>query len=169
MKREMDWRGVLEDKSGRSMMSTSPKGVILSQKVARSAEFQAKALKHTRREHAMEMAEDYAEAIADLMVLNGEARVVDLAHRLGVSHVTVTRTLGRLQRDGYVSMRPYRAIFLTDKGKRLAEESRRRHDIVVAFLRVLGVSEEIAQRDAEGIEHHVSPETLVAFKDAARH
>jgi DtxR family manganese transport transcriptional regulator len=170
MKREMDWRGVLEDKSGRSMRTTSGKRAILSQKTTRSAEFQAKALKYTRREHAMEMAEDYAEAIADLMVLNGEARVVDLAHRLGVSHVTVTRTLGRLQRDGYVSMRPYRAIFLTDKGRRLAEESRRRHEIVVAFLRELGVSEEIAQRDAEGIEHHVSPETLAAFKKfAARH
>jgi len=131
---------------------------------ARSAELQASALRQTRREHSTETAEDYAEAIAELCVTVGEARAVDLARRLGVSHVTVIRTVGRLQRDGYVRTQPYRSIFLTDKGKRLAEASRRRHDIVVAFLRHLGVPEPIAQADAEGIEHHVSPETLAAFR-----
>jgi len=76
----------------------------------------------------------------------------------------VIRTVGRLQRDGYVRTQPYRSVFLTDKGKRLAEASRQRHDIVVGFLRCLGVPEAIAQADAEGIEHHVSPETLAAFR-----
>jgi DtxR family manganese transport transcriptional regulator len=112
----------------------------------------------------METAQDYAEAIADLAAIHGEARAVDLARRLGVSHVTVIRTVSRLRRDGYVSARPYRSIFLTDKGLRLADESRRRHEIVVAFLRALGVPEATAQTDAEGIEHHVSPETLAAFE-----
>jgi DtxR family manganese transport transcriptional regulator len=112
----------------------------------------------------METAQDYAEAIADLTAIQGEARAVDLARRLGVSHVTVVRTVARLQRDGYLSTRPYRSIFLTDKGSRLAAESRRRHEIVLAFLRALGVPDEIAKSDAEGIEHHVSPETLAAFK-----
>src|SRR5437667_10704329 len=106
---------------------------------ARPAEVQASALRHTRHEHAMETAQDYVEAIADLAAVHGEARAVDLARRLGVSHVTVIRTVARLQRDGYLSTRPYRSIFLTDKGSRLAEESRRRHEIVVAFLRTLGV------------------------------
>jgi DtxR family transcriptional regulator, manganese transport regulator len=128
------------------------------------------ALRQTRRGHSTETAEDYAEAIAELSTSVGEARAVDLARRLGVSHVTVIRTVARLHRDGYVRTQPYRAIFLTDKGKRLAEASRRRHDIVVEFLLSLGVPEAIAQTDAEGIEHHVSPETLVAFKRyAARH
>ena len=131
---------------------------------ARSAELQAMALRQTRRGHSTETAEDYAEAIAELSTSVGEARAVDLARRLGVSHVTVIRTVARLQRDGYVRTQPYRSIFLTDKGKRLAEASRRRHDIVVEFLRCLGVPEAIAQTDAEGIEHHVSPETLVAFR-----
>jgi len=81
-----------------------------------------------------------------------------------VSHVTVIRTVARLQRDGYVSTQPYRSIFLTDKGTRLAEASRRRHDIVVDFLLRLGVPEAVAQTDAEGIEHHVSPETLAVFR-----
>jgi DtxR family manganese transport transcriptional regulator len=125
---------------------------------------QAAALRRTRREHSTETAEDYAEAIAELSATVGEARAVDLARRLGVSHVTVIQTVGRLQRDGYVRTQPYRSIFLTDKGKRLAEASRRRHDIVVEFLRRLGVPEAMAQADAEGIEHHVSPETLAAFR-----
>ncbi len=131
---------------------------------ARSAEQQASALRQTRREHSTETAEDYAEAIAELSATVGEARAVDLARRLGVSHVTVIRTVGRLQRDGYVRTQPYRSIFLTDKGRRLAEASRRRHDIVVAFLRRLGIPAAIARADAEGIEHHVSPETLAAFR-----
>ena len=130
---------------------------------ARSAEQQASALRQTRREHSTETAEDYAEAIAELGATIGEARAVDLARRLGVSHVTVIRTISRLQRDGYVRSQPYRSVFLTAKGRRLAEASRRRHDIVVHFLRRLGVPEAIAQADAEGIEHHVSPETLAAF------
>lgn len=130
----------------------------------RSAELQASALRQTRREHATETAEDYVEAIAELSATLGEARAVDLARRLGVSHVTVIRTVARLQRDGYVSTRPYRSVVLTNKGARLAEDSRRRHEIVVSFLRSLGVPEAIAQRDAEGLEHHVSPETLAAFK-----
>jgi DtxR family transcriptional regulator, manganese transport regulator len=140
-------------------------------KGTRSAETQAAALRRTRLEHAMETAQDYVEAIADLSASHGEARAVDLAHRFGVSHVTVIRTVARLQRDGYLSTRPYRSIFLTEKGSRLAEESRKRHEIVVAFLRALGVPEEIAQTDAEGIEHHVSPATLAAFKQytASRH
>jgi len=147
-------------------MTQSAKGAGTARKqgAARPAEIQASALRHTRQEHAMESAQDYTEAIADLAAVHGEARAVDLASRLGVSHVTVIRTVARLQRDGYVSTRPYRSIFLTDEGLRIAEESRRRHETVVAFLRALGVPYAIAQTDAEGIEHHVSPETLAAFK-----
>ena len=135
-------------------------------KAIRPSALQAESLQQTRREHASETAEDYVEAIADLTAQQGEARVVDLARRLGVTHVTVNRTLGRLQREGYVSVQPYRAIFLTDAGRKLAVECQRRHDIVVAFLRSLGIPDKNAEIDAEGIEHHVSPATLAAF---ARH
>ncbi len=116
------------------------------------------------RDRAVEVAQDYVEAIADLSLSKGEARVVDLARRLGVTHVTVNRTLSRLQQAGYVSTKPYRAIFLTDTGRKLAEECKQRHETVAAFLRTLGVSEKVAEMDAEGIEHHVSPETLAAFE-----
>ncbi len=89
---------------------------------------------------------------------------MDIARCLGVTHVTVTRTIARLQRDGLVTAKPYRSIFLTDAGRRLAERVRHRHAIVVAFLVSLGVSEATANTDAEGIEHHVSKETLAAFE-----
>jgi DtxR family manganese transport transcriptional regulator len=129
---------------------------------------QAENLRRSRRDRAVETAQDYVEAIADLSASLGEARVVDLARRLGVTHVTVNRTLSRLQQAGYVNTQPYRAIFLTDAGRKLAKECKQRHETVAAFLRTLGVSEKIAELDAEGIEHHVSPETLAAFERQLR-
>ena len=130
----------------------------------RSLSQQAANFRRSRRDHASEVAEDYVEAIADLSATVGEARVTDLARRLGVTHVTVNRTLGRLQRAGYVDTKPYRAIFLTEQGRNLAAASKKRHETVVAFLRSLGIPQRVAEMDAEGIEHHVSPETLAAFK-----
>jgi DtxR family manganese transport transcriptional regulator len=124
----------------------------------------AETFRRSRRDRAVEVAQDYVEAIADLSATVGEARVVDLAQRLGVTHVTVNRTLARLQKAGYVNTKPYRAIFLTNAGQKLAEESKIRHETVTAFLRSLGIPEKIAELDAEGIEHHVSPETLAAFE-----
>jgi DtxR family manganese transport transcriptional regulator len=124
----------------------------------------AAARQRTREEHAQETAQDYAELIAALITETGEARAIDLAHRLGVTHVTVGRTIQRLQRDGYVTAQPYRSIFLTETGRKLAAESRRRHQIVFEFLKSLGIPETVALSDAEGIEHHVSPETLAAFR-----
>jgi DtxR family manganese transport transcriptional regulator len=135
---------------------------------ARPVARQAEIFRRSRRDRAAEIAQDYVEAIADLSVLLGEARVVDLARRLGVTHVTVNRTLARLQQAGYVTTKPYRAIFLTEAGRKLAEECKRRHETVVAFLRSLGISERAAEMDAEGIEHHVSPETLAAFERRLR-
>jgi DtxR family transcriptional regulator, manganese transport regulator len=122
----------------------------------------------TRHEHAHEIAEDYVETIAALISETGEARVVDLSKRLGVTHVTVNKTISRLQKAGYVKSQPYRAIFLTNKGRDLATTCKTRHETVVAFLRSLGVSERVAKMDAEGIEHHVSRQTLTAFKSALR-
>lgn len=117
-----------------------------------------------REAHKYEAIEDYVELIDDLINANGEARLVDLANRMGVSQPTVSKALARLQRDGYITSEPYRSIFLTDKGKTLAETSRKRHDLVYRFLLAIGVSTEIAKRDAEGMEHHVSEETLRVFE-----
>ncbi len=120
--------------------------------------------RRTRQQHAQERAQDYVEAIADLISLHGEARATDLARSLGVTHVTVIRTVQRLQRDGLVTTLPYRSIFLTEAGRKLASKAKTRHRTVVAFLEALGISSSAARADAEGIEHHVSPETLAAFE-----
>lgn len=145
-------------------MSRSTRAQELPLRGALPPDQQAESLRRSRHDHASETAQDYVEAIADLTDSLGEARVTDLAHRLGVTHVTVTRTVARLQRAGFVSTKPYRSIFLTESGARLAKECRRRHAIVVAFLRSIGVSPKSAELDAEGIEHHVSAETLAAFE-----
>ena len=147
---------------------TQTKRKISRQLPSGGGKHQAENLTQTRREHAHEIAEDYVEAIADLIAETGEARVVGLAKRLGVTHVTVNRTIARLLKGGYVASRPYGAIFLTKAGRDLAASCKSRHETVVAFLRAVGVSERTAERDAEGIEHHVSPETLAAFERLLR-
>ncbi len=113
-----------------------------------------------RSDHASESAEDYVEAISDIVHKHGECRVQHLADLMGVSHVTVSRAIARLQQRHFVITEPYKPIRLTAKGERLAAESRRRHEIVLLFLKTLGVSDADSQRDAEGIEHHVGKETL---------
>jgi len=129
-----------------------------------SADAQAETFERVRQAHQMEATEDYVELIDDLINTAGEARLVEVAERLGISQPSASKTIARLQRDGYVTSEPYRSIFLTDKGKALAEQSRARHDIVFRFLLAIGVSEETAKHDSEGVEHHVSDETLKAFE-----
>ena len=116
-----------------------------------------------RRAHQSEVAEDYVEMIADLIAETGEARTVDLAARFGVTSPTVNAIIQRLYREDLVETRPYRSIFLTEAGQVLAEAARDRHRIVRDFLVAIGVPETVAEEDAEGIEHHVSAETLAVF------
>lgn len=118
----------------------------------------------TRKAHATERAEDYVETVGDLIERMGEARVTDIARELGVSHVSVTRMVARLRDAGLVTAEPYRSIFLTPAGARLAQAAKRRHETVVRFLIALGVSDQAARIDAEGLEHHVGEETLRAFE-----
>lgn len=125
---------------------------------------QAEWFARVREAHQTETAEDYVELIADLIEANGEARVVDLSERFGISHATVNKVILRLKKEGLVNAQPYRSLFLTEKGKKLAQACKERHLIVFEFLKSLGVSEKTAEMDAEGVEHHVSKETLKAFQ-----
>lgn len=120
--------------------------------------------RQVREAHRRELIDDYVELISDLIREVGEARQVDMAARLGVSQPTVAKMLKRLATVGLIEQIPWRGVFLTQEGERLAQESRERHQIVESFLLVLGVSPEIARRDAEGMEHHVSQETLDCFR-----
>ncbi len=129
-----------------------------------TVEDQAASFRLVREARRNELVEDYVELIADLIDDLGEARPVDIAARLGVTKPTVNKMLKRLQHDELITQRPYRAVFLTDAGRELAEASRVRHQIVESFLLALGISPETARNDAEGIEHYVSDETLEAFQ-----
>jgi len=121
--------------------------------------------RQVREAHRRELIDDYVELISDLIREVGEARQVDMAARLGVSQPTVAKMLKRLASVGLIEMIPWRGVFLTPEGEKLAQGSRERHQLVENFLLVLGVSPEIARRDAEGMEHHVSEETLVKFRE----
>ncbi len=118
----------------------------------------------TRFAHSAELCEDYAELIADLLRTSGEARVTDIARRLGVSHATVNKNVNKMKRQGLASARPYRGVFLTDAGIALAARVRTRHRLVVDVLLAVGVPLEDAEQDAEGIEHYVSEAALSAFE-----
>ena len=116
--------------------------------------------KKVRDAHKTENTEDYLEIIADLLNTKGEARIVDIASKLDIAQATANKTIQRLQNQGFVKKEPYRSIFLTLKGQEVASVSKKRHIIVLTFLKNLGLDAKTAEADAEGIEHHVSDKTL---------
>ena len=116
--------------------------------------------KKVRNAHKTENTEDYLELISELLTKKGEARIVDIANRLGIAQATANKTIQRLQQQGYIKREPYRSIFLTVKGQKIASKSKKRHNIVLKFLLNLGLDNKTASEDAEGIEHHVSEKTL---------
>lgn len=139
-----------------------------SRKAAQAVELpaemiQARRFGKARSAQSGALLEDYVELIADLFASIGEARPTDVARRLGVSHATAVKTIARLKREGLATSRPYRGVFLTEEGDRLAARVRARHRLVVDVLLALGVPVEAAEADAEGMEHHVSETTLEAF------
>lgn len=123
----------------------------------------AAAFRKTREAHVTEIAEDYVELIADLGQEFGEARLTDIADNMAVTQATASKIVARLKREGLVENRPYRSIFLTDAGRAMADEARRRHQVVIEFLRALGIDDATAEADSEGMEHHVSDVTLDAL------
>ena len=118
----------------------------------------------SRNSHSDENTEDYLELINDFLNRRGEARIVDIATQLNIAQATANKTIQRLQKQGYVEKLPYRSIFLTPKGQAIAYKSKKRHNTVYNFLIKLGINKKIAKKDAEGIEHHVSNETLKKFE-----
>lgn len=118
----------------------------------------------TRKDHSTETAEDYVEAVAELIDANTQCRLVDLAQYFGVSHVTANRIVARLVKQGLLRTEPYKPIELTLAGKRLAKSCQERHEIVRSFLIAIGLDSATADIDSEGIEHHVSPQTVELFR-----
>ena len=116
--------------------------------------------KKVRIQRHHELAEDYTEMIADLIAAQGKVRVCDIAREMGISHVSVLKTIRRLIRDGYLTPQ----IDLTPKGKETAAFSKKKHLVLLNFLLKLGVPAHIAATDVEGIEHYISPDTLQALE-----
>jgi len=120
--------------------------------------------RRVRDQHSTELAQDYLEAIRDLKRELGEVRVSELQEVFGVSHVTVIRTLKRLEDQGLLTSSRSKEINLTRKGTAIAKAAAERHELLRKFFVALGVSEEQADADAEGAEHHLSEETLDAIR-----
>lgn len=119
--------------------------------------------KEARTNRHFEIAEDYTELIADLIENQGNVRICDIAREMGISHVSVLRTIKRLVRDGYLVKDTTRCIELTQKGRAMAIFSKKKHLILTEFLLNLGIPEHIVATDVEGIEHHISSTTLEAI------
>ena len=125
---------------------------------------QASRFGQARTARSASLLEDYVELIADLLAVHGEARATEIAKRLGVTHPTALKSIARLKREGLVTARPYRGVFLTETGHELADRVRARHRLMVELLLAVGVPAEAAEADAEGMEHHASRATLDAFR-----
>lgn len=104
--------------------------------------------------------EDYLEVIYELIRQKGYATAVDISESLSVSSPSVTKMLKRLDENKYLRYEKYRGISLTGEGIAVAENIRQKHGLLAEFLKMIGVDENIANIDAEGIEHHIHPETL---------
>jgi Mn-dependent DtxR family transcriptional regulator len=108
--------------------------------------------------------EDYLEQILDLINTKGYARVADIAHGLRISQASVTNMVQRLDAEGLLKYEKYRGLALTTTGETLARNIMLRHQLLTDFLRILGVREEVIYHDVEGMEHHISPQTLHAIE-----
>ncbi len=104
--------------------------------------------------------EDYLEVISELVELKGYATTLDISRYLNVSAPSVTKMLQRLDDTGYLEYEKYRGINLTQKGKQIAGTIRQKHGILLEFFEILGIGSDTANRDAEGLEHHINPKTI---------
>jgi Mn-dependent DtxR family transcriptional regulator len=112
-------------------------------------------------------AEDYLERIHELIESKGYARVVDIASSLKVKQASVTSMVQKLGEAGYLKYEKYRGLILTDKGRDVARTIRQRHQTLTRFFSVFGLDPESQRQDIEGIEHHLSPDTLEILTDLA--
>ena len=112
--------------------------------------------------------EDYLEVIYELIQKKGYATTVDIANYLHVSSPSVTKMVKRLDKMGYLVYEKYRGLQLTSDGISVAKNIHKRHDLLVEFLKMIGIDEDIANRDAEGIEHHLHSQTIEKLEEFIR-
>lgn len=112
-------------------------------------------------------AEDYLERIDELIEEKGYARVVDIASSLKVKQASVTSMVQKLGEAGYLKYEKYRGLILTDKGREVARRIRNRHETLSRFFSLFDLDPESQRQDIEGIEHHLSPDTVEILADLA--
>ena len=110
-----------------------------------------------------ESTEDHLERIQELIEQKGYARVADLAASLKLSTSAVSNMVRRLAHRGYVNYERYRGFTLTSTGQQVAQHVKARHETLTEFLELVGLDPETVNREVEGIEHHLRPETLAVF------
>ena len=113
-----------------------------------------------KKEDRTDRMEDYLEVIYELIQEKGYATTVDISSYLNVSSPSVTKMMQKLDETGYLKYEKYRGIKLTNEGIRIARNIRNRHGLLAEFFMIIGIDEETANNDAEGIEHHLHPETM---------
>ena len=109
--------------------------------------------------------EDHIEIIYSLIEQKGYARVSDIAEALSVLPSSVTKMVQKLDKDGYLIYERYRGLVLTPRGQKLGKRLVKRHDLLEQFLRLIGVEEERIYGDVEGIEHHLSWNSINRIAD----
>ncbi|TQR21496.1 transcriptional regulator MntR [Psychrobacillus vulpis] len=109
--------------------------------------------------------EDHIEQIYMLIEQKGYARVSDIADALSVLPSSVTKMVQKLDKDGFLIYEKYRGLSLTPKGLKLGKKLVKRHDLLEDFLRLIGVEEENIYNDVEGIEHHLSWNSIDRIAD----
>lgn len=119
----------------------------------------AKRQEPTTHVHSPAM-EDYLEQIHNLIEGKGYARVVDIAQNLGISQASVTNMIQKLDAEGYLIYERYRGVVLTDEGRKIGQEIARRHEVLTRLLSSFGLDPDTVHHDVEGMEHHISRQTL---------
>ena len=109
--------------------------------------------------------EDHIEQIYLLIEQKGYARVSDIAEALSVLPSSVTKMVQKLNKDGFFIYEKYRVLTLTAKGMKLGKRLVKRHELLEDFLRIIGVKEENIYNDVEGIEHHLSWNSIDRIAD----
>lgn len=112
--------------------------------------------------------EDYLENIYQLIERKGYARVSDIAEALEVHPSSVTKMVQKLDENKYLIYEKYRGLVLTSKGKKIGKRLVDRHYLLENFLRLIGVSEELIYQDVEGIEHHLSWESITCIENLVK-
>lgn len=121
--------------------------------------------KDETKEYRTDRMEDYLEVIYELVQQKGYATTIDISQYLNVSSPSVTKMVKRLDETGYLKYEKYRGICLTQQGIDVAISIHQRHSLLAEFLKMIGVDKDIANKDAEGIEHHLHPQTLKKLEE----